>query len=289
MEVQYALTVLGGMDLAKMDEVDRMFLEESVDSALAYEFKPVRLKSASGGAKSFQDAEGNMIPAPLEGYVIDALRTRAFWPRKMDDGGNPIPFCSSLGGVFGTVNPSYTMDDVQYAAAAQTPHPAIIDLERSDDVGGRQYDCVSCPMAQFGSHFQGGEGRGQACSAKVQFLFLPQGWSQPCLLSVPTTSMKNWFTYASGLKQKTGREYFTFKTRISIELVKNKDNVSYGIYRFENLGGITDKMTAEAVLTCRRELKKYLHTREVAIVVDEGDVVEVNGRVVDAETGEIVK
>ena len=288
METQYALAVLNGGQLAKLDEIDRLFMSEGGNTSLAYEFKPTRLKMSPGGGKSFQDAEGNTVPAPLVGYVIDAVKTRAYWPTKQEDGGNPIPFCSSMGAVTGFVNPHYLPVDLLGAAGAAYPHPALMQIDRGLQLSANGYDCASCPMARFGSVHQGGEGAGQACKSKVLFMFLPQGWFQPCLLSVPATSIKAWSSYASNLKQKTGREFYAFKTKIEVEQVRNKANIAYGQMKFVNDGPIESIETAQAVLTLRRELRSYLYDRDVAIMSDD-EVIEASGRVVDPATGEVLE
>lgn len=283
METQYALTVLNGGEMTKLDELDQLFLSDVGDTSMAYDFKPTRLTAAAGGAKMFQDSDGNSIPAPLNGYIIDAVKTRAYWPVK---DGNKIPFCSSIGAVHGQVNLSYTDADLAGAAQAVTPHPALIAIDQGREPAS-QYNCAGCPMAEFGSAYQdGGVSGGQACKAKVQLLVLPEGWFQPALLSVSTMSIKPWNAYASAVMQTNGRPFYAFKTAIGIDKKENQRGNPYGVLKFSKLAPIVDKQVAQAVLHLRRELKSYLYSRDR--VVEDEDVVDSTGRVIDPDTGEVV-
>lgn len=286
MEVSYALTVLGGCKVEKMSSVQRLFMQEEVDSSLAYDFSPLHLKAASGGAKMFQDADGNSVAAPLKGYIIDGVKARGYWPEK---DGNKVPFCSSLGGVRGWVNENYTPEDLSNAALAREPHEALIDLEAGRPLQ-ESYRCGSCPLSAFGSEYQSGlDTGGQACKLKTLLLFLPEGWHQPCLLWVPTMSVKLWSKYASGIKQRTGMEFFTVKTQIDIEKTENKRGNPFGLFRFSQIEAIEEDEIATAVLTLRRELRGYLTRRGIDIVDEEMADADVDGRAIDPDTGEILE
>jgi hypothetical protein len=285
MDVQFAIMTLGGGELGQLSDVEQMFLADGGDTRFAYDFKPARLMAAAGGAKAFQDTEGNSVAAPLRGWVIDAVKTRSYWPEK---DGNKVPFCSSVGAVFGMVNVGYTAGDLAGANGAAIPHPAMTALDRGDELAA-QYDCGTCPMSQFGSEYQGGGGSGgQACKLKNLFLFLPEGWAQPCLLSVPTMSLKNWNQYCSGLVQTLRRQFYTVKTEITIEKMESRNGKPYGALKFNSLGPITDLAMAEAILTLRKELREYLYSRDVALAEEDG-VVDIGGRVVDPNTGEVLE
>lgn len=286
MNVDNAIALLGGgkREMTPAEQVLADIVGETGDSSLAYDVKPTRLTTAPGGGKSFQDGDGKIYAAPLRGVIIEAVKTRAYWPEK---DGSKIPFCSSVGAMFGVVNPGVTTEDFRAAASAPKPHHYVTDVE-SGSYGKEKYACAECPMSEFGSAHQGvGDASGQACKAKVMFLFLPEGWSFPCLVSVSTMSIKPWSSYASSLKQQSGREFYAFFTEIDIEKkMSPRSNKAYGQLKFSNLGAIEDVGQLRAVGSLRAGLGHYLKSRET--VISEDDYVETNGRVVD-EDGVIVK
>lgn len=274
-----AILTRGKNYLAEMSEIDRLYMMEGADDTEAFDFKPTRIKVAAGGGKSFQTADGTMISAPMSGYIIFGIKTRAYWPEKE---GNKVPLCSSVGNAFGTINPNYTMEDLRGAATAATPHPVLIDLD-SNGTFRAAYNCAGCPMEEFGSAHQGGESNAKACKEKTMMFFLPKGWHQPVILSVPTMSIAPWNQYCSTVKQMTGKPYYAFETRIDIEPKKSSKNQPYGLMQFTKGDLIEDIDVSRAVLALQNEARRYLRANGLETEFDDGPArnVDEDGVIID--------
>jgi len=282
-----ALTILtrGSDFMEKMSDIDKLLLLEGEDDSQAFTFKPTRIKVSAGGGKSFQTEDGTMIPSPMTGTIIFGVKTRAYWP---ETNGNKVPFCSSVGNVTGLVNPNFIESDIAFGSHAQSPHLAIIDLNNGGMIRP-SYSCDSCPMNEFGSDHQRG-GRGKGCKEKVAIFFLPTGWHQPAILSVPTMSIPAWNSFCSSLRQMSGKPYYAFKTKIEVEVKKNSNDISYGQMVFTPTDEISDVDVIRAVLALQGEAKEYLKANNIDVHVDDGTefVESPNGSVIDGLTGEIL-
>lgn len=281
-----ALTILtkGPDYLKEMSDLDRLLLTEGEDDREAFSFKPTRIRISAGGAKSFQTKDGELIQAPLTGYIIFGTKTRGYWPEK---DGNIIPFCSSVGNVHGRVNPQYSMEDLRHAAGARNqPHPAIIDLDEGNELR-TAYSCVGCPMDAFGSEHQSGtDSNGKACKEKVELFFLPKGWYQPVILSIPTMSVGSWNSYCSSLRASTGKPYYAFETKLDVEIKANSKGIKYGQVQFLRGEPLADIDIVRSVLALQAEAKAFLNVYGLDVEL-EGVAPTIHGAddddVIDAE------
>jgi hypothetical protein len=156
------------------------------------EFDLPRIKVASGTALwLIPDLEGDTTAPAIEGVVVHARDNRTYYKSK--DAGNVPPDCSSRDGLTGSGTP-----------------------------GG---DCSSCPLAQWDSAQDGGEG--QACKQSKQ-LFMLRGTSMlPEVVSIPPTSLKAVRQFF--LKLVTQRvPYHHCILRIELEKAQNAQGKPYG-------------------------------------------------------------
>ena len=134
-----------------------------------------RIKVPAGGGQFWEveTSEGVDSKKELEVVIVSAnTRSRAWFRLAPDEAdGSTSPDCISQDGIHGFGNPT----------SDETADPA-------------QYECASCPFAQWGSDRKGG--RGQDCTVRGQLVgFLPDS-SMPVIISVPRTSIKAMQRYA---------------------------------------------------------------------------------------------
>lgn len=268
MSIENALVILGGETaLAEMGEVDRLFFQEGAHDDDAYEFVPVRIRVASGGGKGFVNADtDDTIPSPLVGYAIDSVRVRAYYPEKL--GGSKVPLCSSVGAKYGMFNLNADAEQLKAAEAFSPPHPAVSALVADQPVLD-YYECESCPMSKFTSAL---DGRGQACKLKQRVLFLPEGWTQPVLLTLPTMSVSLWDRFCSGLVTQYRKRFYAFKIQFSVEKSMNKQGQPFGLVTPSLVGPIEDLAVARAVLEIQRAFRSHVRNMPVNVEFDDGGV-----------------
>lgn len=284
-----ALAVLNGSTaVQKLSEADQIFQDEGLNYEDSFTFIPSQFSVAPGGGKSFVDKAGEMVQAPLTGIIFDSVRTRGYWPEK---NGNKIPFCSSIGGVVGTPNPTFTDADFQAATRARVPHPAVVAYDKQEPLP-TQIACAQCPMNAWGSAHQGGNANGKACLEKRRLLFLPDGWHMPLIINLPTMSVKGWDAYCSTMRSKFGLPFYAAKVTLKIEKRESADGNPYGEVVPNMAERITDATVAKAVVETQRQFRELLRNLAVENDFDTPDAQAEDftggGRVVDETTGEIL-
>lgn len=266
----------GNTQLAKLSEADLIFQEEGLNYEDAFTFIPSQFTVAPGGGNSFVDKNGEMVKGPLTGIVFDSVRTRGYWPEK---NGSKIPFCSSIGGVVGHINPTFTDNDFKAATRARVPHPAIVAYTDSKPIP-IEIPCASCPMNVYGSAHQGGNSKGKACGEKRRLLFLPDGWHMPIIVNLPTMSVTGWDSYCSTLRSQFGLPFYAVKTTFKIEKKENADGQPYGQAVPSLAERVTDKAMAKAIVETQHQFRELLRAMQVEADFDsqppaqEGDFVD---------------
>jgi hypothetical protein len=156
------------------------------------EFDLPRIKVSPGTALwLIPGLEGDQTANAIEGVVVTARDTRAYYPTK--DITNVPPECSSIDSITGKGNP-----------------------------GGL---CPSCPLAQWDSAVDGGGG--QACKQKKE-LFMLRGTSLlPEVVSCPPTSLKAIRQFFLKLATQ-GIQYHHCILRIELEKAQNPQGKPYG-------------------------------------------------------------
>lgn len=168
-------------------------LQENVGSGGLSPFDLDRVKMPSGGSTTWEipSVSGAQESKELTGIIAAWGDKRSYWEKDMDDSdGNSPPDCSSDDGILGVGTP-----------------------------GG---DCSTCPLAQWGSGRNGGQG----CKAmKFVFMVSPER-SLPMLLAVPPSSLGVIKKYGYGLASESHR-YNEVVTRFTLEKTKNKGGKDY--------------------------------------------------------------
>jgi hypothetical protein len=104
---------------------------------------------------------------------------------------------------------------------------------RSNDgyegVGDPGGNCLTCPLAKYGTDPKGG--RAQACKDLRALLFLREGLTFPDLIVIPPTSIKAFQNYVQRLANYQIRCYGVLTT-LRLERSKNADGIDYSKVSF---------------------------------------------------------
>jgi|GEM_PF-659786 hypothetical protein len=147
--------------------------------------------------------EGEQTAPKIEGVVVLARDTRAYWKSK--EAGNSPPDCSSKDAITGVAKPGVNL-------------------------GG---ECAKCPMAQFGS-----DGEGQACK-QIKQLFMLRGESMlPELVSLPPTSVQPANRFFVKL-QASRIPHYAALISIELEKAQNAQGKPYGKAKFTHIRTLT--------------------------------------------------
>lgn len=155
----------------------------------------IKMPGAGGTTWELPSEKGTEAAKKFEGVIIGSRTVRAYWKDAYSSGGMP-PDCSSQDAVTGVGNP-----------------------------GG---DCVSCPLAVFGSKIgQDGKPReGQACSFRWLLFILRPEEHLPVVLSAPPTSANIVKQYLLSLASK-GHSFWQVGTEFSLAQTKSNDGIVY--------------------------------------------------------------
>lgn len=238
-----ALIKAGGGDIAAMSEIEREMLAElQAEGAAAFDFKATRIKFPSGGLNAFQTSDGGILQPPINMIFVIVQKTRAFWPDS-DTQGTP-PLCTSPDGLQGLFNGADTAG-VDAATRYPTIHPA---LRLQDMHNAPPFVCASCPLNQYGT---ADKGNGKACKELRRALVFVEGWSAPALLTIPPSSLGNWDTYASALRNK-GIPYFAAWTQVELTQEKNGAGIKFSKLKLTMIRKVNEAEAVD-VLSIRRE------------------------------------
>ena len=172
-----------------------------------------RIKVPGGGATQWlvPTLEGDKAEATIEGVIVLARDTRAYWVKSPEEGGgNNPPDCSSNEAIIGIGTP-----------------------------GG---NCMACPLAQFGSAVKGS---GQACKQVKQLFFLRGDNLLPEVVGLPPTSLKAAKQYLLKLTSQ-GVPYYAAVTRIALERMQNPAGQKYATAAFSYVRRLTADEIAKA-------------------------------------------
>lgn len=148
------------------------------------------LPTLTGGYESAQD---------LIGIIVGFRDTRAYWRQGLDEGrGNTPPDCGSENSKDG------------------------IGRRWEGDDPTQVHDCLTCPMAAFGSD----EGRAQACKQVRNLFLLRPGEMIPIIVQLPPTSLKGVRTFMLRLASRN-LPHYAVVVRIGLDRQKNADGIAY--------------------------------------------------------------
>ncbi len=78
--------------------------------------------------------------------------------------------------------------------------------------------------------------------------FLPKGWFQPVILSIPTMSVMSGTTTVPRCVPSMGKLYYAFETKLDVEVKANARNIRYGQVQFVRGDEVKDADTVRAIL-----------------------------------------
>ena len=137
----------------------------------------------------------------FEGVILFSQKIRGCW---LDEMGK-VPLCSSKTGFKGEMS-----QDIERI----NPDVTTI-LERAENAN---FICSACGNNKWGSNPK--KKKGKACTEKRRSLILTTIGIFPYILEAPTSSMKKWDTYVSGVAQK-GNPAISVLTNFSLEKLEN--------------------------------------------------------------------
>jgi hypothetical protein len=243
---------------AKLTEAQALILAELADEQNAFEMQPARVKIAPGGIGQFllNDDTAKTFTAIVPISQIN----RGFWASAEKDKSG-APFCSSTDGVHGILAAEITEYDFSNAAKARVPHAAIPLISAGVDPLPVQYPCATCPMNQWGSVYQKGDGRGKACKEMRRLLLAIDGWALPAILVLPPTSIRAWDAYCSALRARRGA-YFGVKTKFELDVAKAASGDTYNVVKVSAVGDLTTEQVA-GVVALRTQFMNLVRTAAV--------------------------
>ena len=174
----------------------------------------VRAPIPAGGGTTWEieSIDGIEKCDEIEGVIIHQQQMRAFWPDAEINGEPPI--CRS--------------DDAMTGIGAiQADQPA------------ESRDCITCPMAQWGSDPKGG--KGQACTLKRALFILRADSILPMVVMIPPSSLKNIDRYLLALLNASA-PYWGAITGLSLEKAKG-DSGSYSRVKARRVAPLSPEQT----------------------------------------------
>ena len=223
------------MNLANF-KINGEFLEEL--SGLDNEFE--RIKIPAGGGTMFESPSSNPDEADMvkdfSAVILYHHPMYVFYNSKFNGSNNP-PDCLSIDGITGVGIP-----------------------------GGK---CINCPKNKFGS----GENGSKACKNKHQMYLLREGEIFPVILSLPTSSNREFSRYIKRLLSR-GKKSDSVVTKFSLKKAVNKTGISYSQVQF-SVARELDTKEIELIKNYSEQVKSYAHNKS-------------NLQKVDMTTGEII-
>lgn len=198
------------------------FLEEL--SGLDNEFE--RIKIPAGGGTMFEFPSSNPDESDMvkdfSAVILYHHPMYVFYSSKFNGSNNP-PDCLSIDGITGVGIP-----------------------------GGK---CVNCPKNKFGS----GENGSKACKNKHQIYLLRENEMFPLILSLPTSSNKEFSKYIKRLLSK-GKKSDKVVTKFSLKKVVNKTGISYSQVQFSVARELTNDET-RLIKNYSEQVKSYAQSK----------------------------
>ena len=198
------------------------FLEEL--SGLDNEFE--RIKIPAGGGTMFEFPSSNPDESDMvkdfSAVILYHHPMYVFYSSKFNGSNNP-PDCLSIDGITGVGIP-----------------------------GGK---CVNCPKNKFGS----GENGSKACKNKHQMYLLKENEIFPMILSLPTSSNKEFSRYIKRLLSR-GKKSDSVVTKFSLKKAVNKTGISYSQVQF-SVARELDIKEIELIKNYSEQVKSYAESK----------------------------
>lgn len=228
----------GYMNLANFN-INGDFLEEL--SGLDNEFE--RIKIPAGGGTMFEFPSSNPDEADMvkdfSAVILYHHPMYVFYSSKFNGSNNP-PDCISIDGITGVGLP-----------------------------GGK---CMNCPKNKFGS----GENGSKACKNKHQMYLLKETEIFPVVLSLPTSSNKEFSRYIKRLLSR-GKKSDSVVTKFFLKKAVNKTGISYSQVQF-SVARELDIKEIELIKNYSARVKAYAQSKDSFQKVD-----ITTGEIIDSE------
>lgn len=180
----------------------------------------------------------------LTGVILASRKVRVFFPRmgnkkdtdKLLEFTNNRPFCSSPNYQFGR------LVDADWESVKSDKESVAVFLKEKIAEGA--LECSECPLDAWESvKLLGRDGRGKACGELRRLLYWQQGMLIPTILPIPTSSIRNWDAYCSGL-QVGGKNHYQVVTEIILEQ-KEAPGMKWSVAKFQMDDELDELMIAE--------------------------------------------
>lgn len=135
--------------------------------------------------------------------------------------------------------------------------PECYSPDARTGIGTPGGDCLTCPLAQWGS---ANDGRGQRCTARKSLIIMTGYSALPYIISAPPTSLKAARQYLLALAGK-GYRYTDVETLISLNKVKSGGGIDYAQLVFK-LGRV---LTPEEAQTAKQMQQTMLPILAAAV------------------------
>lgn len=212
------LAVVTSFDLTAVN--DSVQLMDALREELGADYRPnfafAKTPSSARTAWDIMVSEDDPDPESakfIEGVILHAHKNYAWWERKLEEGGNAQPDCSSMDGVNGMTADSEI------------------------------HDCASCPYNQFGSDPDGKGGK--ACKNGRRIYILREGDMLPIRIDLAPTGNKPYEKYVDNLllPRKRGQKPMRpiqVVTRVGLKVETNRSGIKYSCPTFECTGVVPD-------------------------------------------------
>lgn len=221
-----------------------------------FQFIPPKMRIAPGNTLKFELDSGEFL-SEITGVIPISQIVKAWWPAK--ELSSTPPLCSSHDGKLGYFSDLDDKQQMEDAARYLMPHPAITLLQEKDQEFPEVFECQGCPMNAWGT--APGGGRGKACRERRRLLVVMDGFQSPVIFSLPPTSVRQFDTFASGLKAR-GRDYYGVRVKIGL-MSQKSGGYTYGVTTFMAEGPIGSIEEARAVVSLRQQYADLIRTMPI--------------------------
>lgn len=194
------------------------------------------------------DASFNIPGLPgtkrLTGVILASKKVRVFFPRmgaesdtkKLLEFTTNRPFCSSSNYLHGR------LIDADWDSVKKDKESVALFLKDKIAEGG--LECSKCPLNEWESVASlGRDGRGKACGELRRLLYWQQGMLIPTILPIPTSSIRAWDRYCSGL-QVGSKNHYQVVTEVTLDQ-KEGPGMKWSVAKFQMDDELDETMIAE--------------------------------------------
>lgn len=160
-------------------------------------------------------------------------------------------------------HPMYTFYSTKYNGSINPPD--CLSVDGITGVGNPGGACINCTKNKFGS----GDNGSKACKNKHQIYLLLENEIFPVILSLPTSSNKEFSKYIKRLLSK-GKKSGTVLTKFSLKKAVNKTGILYSQVQF-SMDRILTPEESKLVYKMAEQVKLYTKSSEATSIPDNID------------------